>query len=404
MKKLTLVLLMSYSFGLNAQTINDYFKLAASNNPGLKAKYKDFEIGLQKIAQVSTLPDPTLSFGYLLSPMNGQRAELSLMQMFPWFGTLKAQGDAASLTADAKYQTFLDARNQLYYQVAASYYPIYELNLLKKIEEDNAELLESYKNIANAKFRSGAGSMIDVLRVDIMLKDSRSNLQILNNKERALLAAFNKLQNRNVQEKVIFSDSLSIDVLPANYNNDFLLINHPLLQELEAKRVASEYGEVVARKQGLPKFGLGFEYMIMAANSPMATADQRKGVLMPMASLTIPIFRAKYKSAVKEAQLQQENYSLQKADIINSLKANYEMSWFEISQQQELITLYDQQIIEVRQTLRLLFTAYGNSGKEFEEVLRMQQELLKYEKMKAIAITNYHTAVAKLEYITSKSR
>ncbi|HQT23615.1 MAG: transporter [Sphingobacteriales bacterium 17-39-43] len=404
MKKLTLFILMLSGFGLNAQTLNDYFKTAAANNPGLQAKYKDFEIALQKVAQVNTLPDPTLSFGYLLSPMNGQRAELSLMQMFPWFGTLKAQGDAATLMADAKYQTFLDASNQLYYQVAASYYPLYELNLLKKVEQDNAEILESYKNIANVKFKNGVGSMVDVLRVDIMLKDSRTNLQILINKEHALLAAFNKIQNRNVQEKVIIADSLWIDDLPVSYRKDSLLINHPLLKEIDAKKEASEYSELAARKQGLPKIGIGLQYMIMDQNSAMSVSDDAKGVFMPMASLTIPIFRSKFKAAVKEAQLMQENYSLQKEELVNTLKSGYEMIWFEISQQRELMMLYDQQVVEAQQSLRLLFSAYGNSGKEFEEVLRMQQELLKYEKMKASAMANYHIAVAKLEYITSKSR
>lgn len=408
MKKLTLFILMLSGLGLNAQTLNDYFKTAAANNPGLQAKYKDFEIAVQKVAQVNTLPDPTLSFGYFISPVETrvgpQKAKFSLSQMFPWFGTLKAQGDLASLMADAKYQAFLDARNQLYYQVAASYYPLYELNLLKKIERDNADILESYKNIANVKFRNGVGGMVDVLRVDIMLKDSRTNLQILENKKRALAATFNKFQNRNSQEEVLIADSLSMGTLPADYRRDSLLVNHPLLHELDLKKESSEFSELVAHKQGLPKLGFGLDYVMLAQRPDMILPDNGKDVLMPMVSLSIPIFRNKYKAAVKEAQLMQESYSLQKQDLVNSLTSGYEMIWFEISQQQELITLYDQQVIEVQQSLRLLFTAYGNSGKDFEEVLRMQQELLKYKKMKASAMANYHIALAKLEYITSKSR
>jgi outer membrane protein TolC len=79
------------------------------------------------------------------------------------------------------------------------------------------------------------------------------------------------------------------------------------------------------------------------------------------------------------------------------------MAWFEIQQQQELLKLYDQQIQETNQALNLLFTAYGNSGNEFEEVLRMQQQLLKYEKMKATAETQYQIALAKLNYLTAKT-
>merc|ERR1712000_551534 len=115
--------LVLISMGLYSQTLEEYFKIAAENNPGLLSQYKEFEAVLQKVPQVSTLPDPSLSFGYFISPVETrvgpQRARFSLTQMFPWFGTLKAQEDVATLMAEAKYQEFLDARNKLLYQVAA---------------------------------------------------------------------------------------------------------------------------------------------------------------------------------------------------------------------------------------------------------------------------------------------
>ena len=154
---LNIVMLMFLGSSLGyAQTLEGYFKIAAENNPGLQAKYKAFEAAVQRVPQVSTLPDPSFSFGYFISPVETrvgpQRARFSLTQMFPWFGTLKAQGNAAALMAEAKHEAFLDARNQLYYQVEASYYPLYELNEWKRIELDNIELLKSFKTIANAKF------------------------------------------------------------------------------------------------------------------------------------------------------------------------------------------------------------------------------------------------------------
>lgn len=59
-------------------------------------------------------------------------------------------------------------------------------------------------------------------------------------------------------------------------------------------------------------------------------------------------------------------------------------------------------IDQTKQVLNLLLTAYGNSGKEFEEVLRVQQQLLKYQKMKATALMKYHISLAKLQYLTAK--
>jgi hypothetical protein len=51
---------MAICLELPGQTLEEYQKFAAENNPGLQAKYKIFEAAMQKTAQVNTLPDPTL--------------------------------------------------------------------------------------------------------------------------------------------------------------------------------------------------------------------------------------------------------------------------------------------------------------------------------------------------------
>ena len=410
MKKIIIIIFTAFGFSTltNAQSLDDYFKLAAENNPGLQAKYKSFEAAMQKVTQVSSLPDPNLSFGYFVSPVETrvgpQRARFSLTQMFPWFGTLKAQEDAATLMAEAKYQEFLDARNKLYYQVSASYYPLYELQKLISIEEENQRILSSYKEIATIQFQNDKGSMVDVLRVDIMLKDATTNLSILEQKQKPLVTRFNKLLNRSDDDNIVVRDSLFTFSLPANYRKDSLLASNPILDELELKIEASKASEQAAIKQGLPKLGVGLDYVIVGQRTDVSLPDNGQDVFMPMVSVSLPIFRGKYKAAQKEAQLMQESYSLQREEAANRLISSYDMIWFEIQKQIELIQLYEEQIQESRQSLNLLFSAYSNSGKDFEEVLRMQQQILKYQKMKATALSEYHIALAELDYITAKSK
>lgn len=406
MKNILTILMLFIGLGANAQTLEAYFKIAAENNPGLLSQYREFEAALQKVPQVSSLPDPSVSFGYFISPVETrvgpQKARFSLTQMFPWFGTLKAQGDSASLIAEAKYQAFLDAKNKLYYEVSVAYFPLYELREWMKIEERNIAILESYKTISNSKFKNGNGTLVDVLRVDITLKEAKTNLGILNKKERPLLASFNKLLNRDEVESVIIADTIKVEPMPLDYVKDSLVVDHPLLNSLDLKVKASEASERAAIKQGLPKFGIGLDYVMVDERTDMALTDNGKDVLMPMLTLSLPIFRGKYKAAVKEAQLMQESYSLQKKEMANSLNSNYEIALFDIQQQTDLISLFGQQIVESEQALNLLFTSYGNSGKDFEEVLRMQQQLLKYDKLKTTALSQYRIAIAKLNYITAK--
>jgi outer membrane protein TolC len=406
MKNIIIALILFGGLGSQAQTLDEYFKIAAGNNPGLLSQYREFEAALQKVPQVSTLPDPSFSFGYFVSPVETrvgpQQARFSLTQMFPWFGTLKAQGDAATLMAEAKYQSFLDAKNKLYYEVSAAYFPLYELKEWIKIEENNIAILESYKTISNSKFKNGNGTLVDVLRVDIMLKEAKTTLGILNKKEKPLMASFNKLLNRDEMQPVTITDNIVVEPVLSGYNKDAFIVDHPLMNSIDLKTKASEASERAAIKQGFPKLGLGLDYVMVGERTDMTLVDNGKDVLMPMLTVTLPIFRGKYKAAVKEAQLMQESYSFQKKEIANSLNSNYEMALFDIRQQTDLVSLFDEQIEESKQALNLLYTAYGNSGKDFEEVLRMQQQLLKYDKLKITALSQYRIAMAKLDYITAK--
>ena len=404
MHKIVLMTLLFAVCNLSAQTLTDYYGVAADNNPELKAKYKEFEASLQKLPQVSSLPDPNLSLGYFISPVETrvgpQNMKFSLTQMFPWFGTLKAQKDVAALLADSKYQAFLNTKNQLFSQVAAVYYPLYELQNLKIIEQENIKILESYQKIASTKFENGKGNLVDILRVDIMIKDAQTNLEILNKKEPALTSWFNSILNRKYNEQVVVLKEIEVVELPLQYRKDSISQN-PLLIELDLKKQASNAAIEVARKQGLPKLGVGVDYVIVDKGMNNST-DSGKDVIMPMVTLSLPIFRKKYNAATSEAKLMEESYSFQKAAVENKLNGTYYKLVFELEKEKDLLYLYNNQVVTLSKSLNLLFSYYSNANKDFEEVLRMQQELLKYKKLKLASTSAFYVKLAELDYLTAK--
>jgi len=427
MKKLLFFLLLfTNTISLSkAQSLEEYFVMAAENNPKVQADYKEFEIALQKIAQVNALPNPTLSLGYFLSPIEtrvgAQRARAELAQMFPWFGTLQAKENLAALQAEAMYQRFLNSKNQIFYGVSTAYYPLYELQKLKEIENQNIEILKTYKNIATTKFENGQGSMVNVLRVNIMLKEAMTNLEMLRKKEQPLLSRFKQVvnlkeetenkkdQNKKENLKLNFSPSDST-LLQKSYSftdlalqKDSLLINNPILEELETQIKASQAKEEVAIKEGLPKIGVGITYITTSKRTDMDLPQNGKDVIMPMASISLSIYRKKYKAAQKQAQLEQELFQLKKEDKTNELLTSYDKILFDLQKQQDLIKLYNEQIKESEQILRLLYSAYSNAGVDFEEVLRMQQQVLSYQKKIIMEQTAYQISVAELNYLTHKN-
>jgi cobalt-zinc-cadmium efflux system outer membrane protein len=410
MKTLVLISFVLFSIGnfSFAQTLEEYFQIAAENNPELKAKYKRAEAAMQKVPQVSSLQDPTFSFGFFISPVETrvgpQRAKFSLTQMFPWFGTLKAQGNVAALNAEAQFQEFIDAKNKLYYKVAAAYYPLLELYQIEILEEENKEILETLKTIANSKYENGRGTMVDLLRVDMMIDEVKTNLHILESKKKPLKTTFNKLLNRDQNDSIAIPSEVPAIQTQSFEESDSLFAEHPLMEQLDLQIKASEARVLAIKKQGLPKIGVGLDYVLVGKRTDMDVPDNGKDVLMPMITMSIPIFRKKYKAAEKEAFLMRDAYAFQKEALDNQLTSQYENALFKLEQQSQLIELYDQQTQRTDQSMRLILKSYQNTGKDFEEVLRMQKQLLKYQKLNIKALVEYRIAVEEIDYITSKNK
>jgi len=404
---LTAICLFSIIPTVKSQTIESYVQIAAENNPELKATYTEFEAALQRIDQVGFLEDPRLSFGYFISPIETrvgpQRAKVSLTQMLPWFGTLKAKESLAKYSAEAKFQSFINEKNMLTWKVNKAYYPLYEVKMQLKLLKDNLTILSTYKRLATSAFENNRGSLSDIIRVDLMIENAETELMILQNQIIPLQTNFNKLLNRSDSISIAIEDSVYLTKVEKNYRRDSLLINNPIIETLTLQKKVFQEGEILARKSALPQFSVGLDYAFVEERSDVSIPDNGKDAFMPMISVSVPIFRKKYKAAIQESQLGQKAIGYRKEAIENELISNYENAAFQIQKSTDLIVLYDTQIKKTNQLIQLLYSAYSNSNKDFEEVLRMEQQLLKYEMAKVTAQKNYKITLAEIEYLTANN-
>jgi len=389
----------------NAQNLDKYLEIAAQNNPGLKAKYVEFEAALQKVDQVNTLNDPTFSFGYFISPVEtrvgAQQMKFSLGQMFPWFGTLDAKQDIASQLAESKYQEFLAEQLLLYRNIKHAYYPILELGEHIRIQQNNLKLLNTYKELANIQFSNGKGTMVDVLRVDIRMEDLQSKISLLNDKRSPLEATFNLLLNRALNTAVLLDPFL--EVLDEYYGvQDSLWLNNPKIAAFDLRIGAAKSSENLATLSSRPQIGIGLDYVVVSKRNISSIPDDGKDILMPMATVSLPLYRSKYKAAIKEANLQQEALNLYKEEYENSLLNQYTLARYKYDESLELIRLYASEVTTTKKILELLAISYGTNGKDYVELLRAQQTLLDYELKLSTQWKEYHISVAQLDYLTNK--
>jgi outer membrane protein TolC len=415
-----LIATLSSSLPGNAQdSLSYYLEHAALNNPGVKAKYLEYSAALEKVPQASSLPDPELQFGYFIKPMQllmgNQVADIRLMQMFPWFGVLKAAKDEASKIAVAKFESFRDAKEELYFNVKSSYYQVYRTIYEIGIANKNLDILKSLEQIVLVKFSTGgAGSssgsgmsgsgkndMVNLLRVQIEMHELENRIALLQDQLTTDKVSFNRYLNRVPSSEVFTGDSLTEVPVPS----DILtladsLVNHPMVKMFEAESEANASKLAMVTRMGYPMIGLGLNYSIVKKRDGVPPMMNGNDMIMPMISVTLPIYRKKYKAMRHEAEFMRDAATVSAENVTNNLRVNFQETMQNLNDAGRRVKLYTEQALLANKSVQLLITSFSANGTDFEEVLRMEQQLLDYQFKKVEAVVDKNTSISQLIYLT----
>lgn len=405
------IILLLFVVKAQAQTeLTDYLIIGAENNPGLKASFSEYNAALEKIPQVGTLPDPTISFGYFISPIETrvgpQRAKLGINQMFPWFGTLGAKEDVAIQMAKAKYEAFEEAKSNLFFDIKSAYFNVYFIQKGINITKENIRILNTFQQLAVIKIETGKASVVDELRVEMEINELENQLSYLTDSKYALEVKFNKLLNRSDTEQVNIPDILWNDSLMVSKNEllDSISAGNHLIKQLEHKILSWENQEILAKKMGMPQFSIGVDYAFIgkSSNPNLGSENGQDALMLPKVGISIPIYRKKYTAMVKEASLNMEAAQFKKEDKQNQLTSLFEQGYKDYKDAERRIDLYNKQLKLAEKSLNILLTSYSTDGKNFEEVLRMERKVLKYALEVDKARADKNAAVAFINYLTGK--
>jgi outer membrane protein, heavy metal efflux system len=405
-----LVVLMLLSNRTYAQTeLENYISIAGENNPKLQSLFQQYMATLERLPQAKALPNLNVAFGIFISPVEtrvgAQRANLSVSQMFPWFGQLKAQENVVADLAQARFQEFEDAKNKLQFEVRFTYNNLYVLKSAIDITEENINLLNTFRALSKVKFESAKGSFANVLRIDMEVLSLQSQLDLLRDNETPIKAKFRELLNTDLPSEIIFPDTLWVDELvdPIAYLKDSILLNNPLLAKYDYEMSSFDNQIEVAKSMGKPTFSIGMSYINVKKRDDVDIPDNGKDAFMlPQIGLSIPIFGKRYESMEKEKALLKESVRLQKENKENQLQTDLEVWYKDYRDAARRAVLYQKLTGIARQTLSLLVSEYSTNGSDFEELLRMDRQLLKYELELEKARADRNTTIAYINYLTGK--
>jgi len=381
MKKTSIIIFLNIlSLSIYAQnSLDDLLIEAAQNNPALKSQYYKYSAALERVDQQNTLPDPTVSFGYFISPVEtrvgAQRFKLSVSQMFPWMGSLKAKETLAAAGAKVQFEKFQELKNELFYQVRLAYSDLYLLRQEIKLKEEDVAVLQSYEPITKTKYESNLVSLSDLIRVQIATENAQSDLAVMMAQERPLLAKLNTLVNREIERNIV--TELPFNEISNTRELDSALSNHPSIIRAQSQILEAEQQIELSNRRTKPNIGIGLDYAFVDERTDMDVADNGKDIFMPMVSLSLPLFGKRNRALEKEAQLSRSSALSALEATENQIRSSWTTMNYEQERSEITLERFKNEEKQTELLLSVLLSEYSNNSRNFEELLATQQKLLK---------------------------
>ena len=391
-----------FAFTMQGQNLQEYIETALENNPEVQQfdiKYKRIS---EKKEEVNTLPNTEFGAGYFVSTpetrTGPQRFKLSVKQMIPFFGTITARENYVSSLADAAYQDIVVVKRKLVTSVAQSYYKLYEVKAKQKVLDENIALLKMYEKLALTSVEVGKASAVDVLRLQIRQNELAQQKEVLREVFLGMQKAFNKLLNQDINTQISVVDSLQIPTKVDKIQPSILKL-HPELVKFDKLYASVEKSEFLNQKEKQPMIGFGLDYVNVEKRTDMNVVDNGKDIIMPMVSLSIPIFNKKNKSISKQNKLQQEEILSQKEQRYNTLES---VLYRAVSDRNASVINYRTQLKNLEQAKnaeQILVKSYETGTIDFNDVLDIQELQLKFQTNMITSEVTYYTQSTIINYL-----
>jgi outer membrane protein TolC len=218
------------------------------------------------------------------------------------------------------------------------------------------------------------------------------------------MARFNILLDRAQNHPVFIPDTLAAEIFDENMALDTgLHKGNPMLGMIEYEMKAYAAREKMSEKMGFPMVGLGVGYSLVGTTGMSDSEMNGRDMVMPMVSVSIPVWRKKYRAQRHEASLLAESAEQQYQSVSNDLQTEHNEAIRTYRDALRRRELYKGQKELASNTLDLLRTRLSVSAAGLTDILRVQQQLLDYEIREVTALTDLNKAISMLKRIMASS-
>ena len=391
------------SLFINAQQLELLIQEALVNSPEIQKFELQYNIASEKVNEVNSIPNTEIGVGYFVSEpetrTGAQRFKVSARQMIPWFGSITARENYVSSLVQAQYEDIVIAKRKLVVSVSQSYYNLFAIKAKQEILVENIELLKMYETLALTSVEVGKASAVDILRLQMRQNELDQLRQTLQQDFLAEQTLFNNLLNREETKVIEVIKALSIPSEAPLLSTESLQL-HPELLKYDKLYKSIEQSELLNQKESAPNIGFGLDYIAVSERPDLSFNDNGKDIVMPMVSLSIPLFNRKYKSRSKQNELKQREITAQKQERSNKLETALDKA---VKNRFSARISYDTQTKNLKQANDaedILIKSYETGTIDFNDILDIQELQLKFQINQVKSVKSYYIQSTIINYLS----
>jgi outer membrane protein TolC len=364
-------------------TPDDLVRYALLTNADLEQRYWDWRSAIEQIPQDGTQPtNLAISAGTTLNKGNLSRDRTTLaafndpMADIVWPEKISVAAKRALENARAAGLRFQKTKFDLRNKTLDAYYDYALSAELIRLEEANAELLQTTAMVVEARNRAGTAGQQDLLKARNELDMSRNDIANMKSQLPALRAALNALLSRDAGSALPVPAQLP-GIRPMGYTDDQLLA----LAAKQNSELAALAAEIKGRSEGIRLARLQYmpDFSVSASTDLAGIAQTLSGMV------TVPLLRYQaINAAIAQAEANLKSTDAMRRQTRNDLNAQVVMDISTLRDADRQLDLFEHTILpRARQVVTVARTAYETGQSTLLDLLDSERSLIAIQRLVA---------------------
>jgi cobalt-zinc-cadmium resistance protein CzcA len=410
-KAAVLLVLMRFSFGMNAQTtlsLPQVMDIAIKNNELLQANQLDIQTN--QMARGAILTFPKTNIGASFGQINSRRFDenFNISQDIPNPALIQAKRQLAAQNVGISQQKWAMNQQELVYNIKQSWYQILYLQALNQVLEKEDSVLQQFVRSATLKFKTGESGILEKTVAENKQQQLQQNRVQMHHLVALEKLKLNQFMNRSDDFKMDAKEFTPIDFKAVAVIDTAILNKNPLLLLAKQQIALLEAEKNVVKADALPDFKVG--YFIQSIAGPQEVNGQVKtytsipqfqGVQL---GINLPLFGKsafKVKNEVMNLQVaaQQKQKDYWQTQLQSQLKQHIQQYDFAKNN----VAYYEKTALTNAQLIVKNATkAYQSGDIGYVEYAQALQTHLDIQKAYLDAINNLNKSVISIQFIINQ--